>query len=188
MEQYYIITNIKAMSNIKTYPNNDILNESFVIYQIENDIIKDAYVGYTTVKLKTRYANHNGCHSNSKKSNSKNRTTLYLDFKKYGKENFTMSILAKCNTKDELISKEKEYQKQTKYIKYNRNLLKRDTRSGKNKGKVIQLTDSDGNVLLFNKPIEVAKKFNVHRSSILKAISNNYRFLRKYNAKFITIK
>lgn len=170
---------------LKTYPDKNILKERCLIYQIENDITKDAYVGYTTIELKKRYKNHNGCHSQSEYSNNKNRTTLYVDFIKYGKENFTMSILEICNCKKELIEKEKLYQKKKKYLKYNENLLKRDTRSGKNKGKIIKLTDIYGNILLFNKPIDVARKFNCHRSNVLKAISNKYRFLRKYKAEFI---
>ena len=173
------------MNKIKTYPDENILKKRCLIYQIENDITKDAYVGYTTIDLKTRYRNHNGCHSQSEHSNYKKRTPLYVDFIKYGKKNFTMSILEICNSKKELIEKEKIYQKNKKYLKYNKNLLNRDTRAGKNKYKIIKLTDFYGNVLLFNKPIDVAKKFNCHRSSVLKAINNNYKFLRKYKAEFI---
>ena len=170
---------------IKTHPNKDILLEKMVVYQIENDITKDAYVGFTTVCLKKRYYNHNVAHSNCLSSNCNNRTSLYLDFKEYGKENFTISILQKCKTKKELLSKEKEYQIQKKYVKYNRRSLNRDTTRGKNKDKIIKLTDINNNILLFARAIDVSREFNVHKSTVSKAIKGEYRFLRKYKAEYI---
>lgn len=170
---------------IKTYPNDSILEKSSVVYEIKNEITKDCYVGYTEKKLKVRYDSHNGCHSSSVHSNCGNRTGLYNDFLEYGKENFTMSILNTCKTKKQLIEIEKNYQTLDKYKKYNQKSLNRDTRPGKNKDSVIMLIDEDGNKSYYSRPIDVARSFNVHRSSVLKAIKNAYKFKRKYAAMFV---
>ncbi|MCG8867984.1 GIY-YIG nuclease family protein [Tenacibaculum finnmarkense] len=173
------------MSNIKIYPNETILNKSCVVYQIENDITQDAYVGYTKGKLKVRYSSHNGCHSSSVHSNCDNRTSLYRDFKKYGKSNFTMRILNTATNKTQLLELEKTYQVMPKYKKYNEQSKNRNTSSGKNKDMIILLIDEKGNRSYYENPIDVARSFNVHRSSIIKAINNAYKFKRKYVALFV---
>ncbi|MBE7691165.1 GIY-YIG nuclease family protein [Tenacibaculum piscium] len=173
------------MSSIKIYPNETILNKSCVVYQIENDITLDAYVGYTKGKLKVRYNSHNGCHSSSVHSNCNNRTSLYRDFKKYGKENFTIRILNTATNKTQLLELEKTYQVMPKYEKYNERSKNRDTSCRKNKDMIILLIDEKGNKSYYENPIDVARSFNVHRSSILKAINNAYKFKRKYVALFV---
>ena len=175
----------KHHKKIALSPDTSILSLRQVVYEIKNEITNDCYVGYTMGKLKVRYTSHNGCHSSSKYSNHKNRTSLYDDFKKYGKQNFTMSVLSVSDNAAGLRKIEKMYQSIGKYKRYNSRSINRDTRAGKNKNKIIMLIDPKGSKTFFKKPIDVAREFNVHRSSILKAINNGYRFKRKYQAVFV---
>ena len=169
---------------MKYYPTNEILKISMVLYQIKNTVTNNCYVGYTTRKLEDRISQHLGCHSKSSASACYNRTKMYEDFNKYGLENFSVSILGICQTKKELIDAEKLFQDHKDFKYYNERNSKKDT-TKKHKLKKVCLTDSQGIKQYFKSPIEVAKKFNCHRSNVIKAIKGQYLLKRKYKAEYI---
>lgn len=66
-----------------------------MIYLIENDITKDRYIGHTSLTEKKRFATHK---SNAAKDG---QTYLYKAMRKYGFENFKVSVLDKDGGFDE---------------------------------------------------------------------------------------
>jgi group I intron endonuclease len=72
-----------------------------VIYQITNNITNDFYIG-KSVNPKERFYKHK---YNASQTNS--QTHLYRAMRKYGTDNFSMSILDEANSKEELNDKEK---------------------------------------------------------------------------------
>ena len=172
------------MRELKYHPTNEILEVSMVLYQIKNTITNNSYVGYTTRKLEDRIKQHLGCHSKSASSDCYNRTKMYEDFKKFGLENFTLSILGIFQTKKELINAEKLLQNQKDFKYYNERNAKKDT-TKKHSLKKICLTDAQGIKQYFKSPIEVAKIFKCHRSNVTKAIKGQYLLKRKYKVEYI---
>jgi len=72
-----------------------------VIYQIINNITNDFYIG-KSVNPKERFYKHK---YNASQTNS--QTHLYRAMRKYGTDNFSMSILDEANSTEELDDKEK---------------------------------------------------------------------------------
>ncbi len=166
------------------HQNRD-LGISGVVYQIECLITGDKYVGQTSRTLKQRITNHIGCHSNSTYSGCNKRTSLYDDVKKYGWENFELSIIA--TSPDETIRRkivEKFCQNKIDFIKYAERDINRDT--SKKQKELYCKFQSVGDTLYFKSPMEATKYFckvenrNINRTSILKSITEGYKFLRKY--------
>lgn len=80
-------------------------NESMVVYLIRNNINGKLYVGITTRKLKKRMKEHRDV---SLRSPSDTSILLYSALKKYGSENFSVSVLEKCKSRKDLeLSEEK---------------------------------------------------------------------------------
>ena len=169
---------------INFLPSKSILNESMVVYEIENKISGNCYVGITTKKLQNRIYQHINLHSKNESSGKNNRTSLYLDFNKYGLHNFSVRILHKCNTKRELLNLEKQIVKNEKYLLYAQNGLKRDF-TKKNYFTGVYLIDENNNKTLFKSPSEIAKKFGCHRSNVIKVIKGKYKLRRKYKVEYI---
>lgn len=78
-------------------------NESMVVYMIRNNINGKLYVGITTRKLKKRMREHFDI-SNQSSNNAK--SSLHHSLKKYGSENFSVSILEKCKDEKKLTEAE----------------------------------------------------------------------------------
>ena len=74
-----------------------------IIYLIRNTINKKCYVGQTTRSIEYRYKQH--------MSNGSTCTLLKRSIKKYGKDNFTCTVLLECDNKD-LAEYEKKYIKE----------------------------------------------------------------------------
>ena len=64
------------------------------IYKIENNINGKIYIGQTIQSLKTRFKRH--C-SFSALSDSEAKMPIKKAIKKYGKENFTISVVEECD-------------------------------------------------------------------------------------------
>ena len=77
------------------------------IYKIYNTITDDIYIGATTQLLCERMRGHRQVYKATKNINNK----LYQHFNKYGKDKFYIMLLenVKCNSKEELTQKEREY-------------------------------------------------------------------------------
>jgi group I intron endonuclease len=73
------------------------LEESMVIYLITNKINGKMYVGQTRNKLKERWAAHKRCRDNM---------AIAKAIKKYGIEKFSIQVIDRCQTADELNKKE----------------------------------------------------------------------------------
>lgn len=71
-----------------------------IIYLIRNTINKKCYVGQTTRSISVRYKQH--------MSNGSTCTLLKRSIEKYGKDNFTCTVLLECDNKD-LAEYEKKY-------------------------------------------------------------------------------
>jgi len=71
-----------------------------IIYKITNKINNKIYIGQTTRRLKTRWNGH------ISKSYSKTGSPLHAAIKKYKKENFTIEIIKKCYSREELNEEE----------------------------------------------------------------------------------
>tara|TARA_B110000503_G_scaffold63560_1_gene100253 strand:+ start:69 stop:683 length:615 start_codon:yes stop_codon:yes gene_type:complete len=69
-----------------------------MIYLIENDITKDQYIGYTAESEKKRFTRHK---LNAKKDG---QTYLYRAMRKYGFENFKVSVLDKDGGYDDEVN------------------------------------------------------------------------------------
>jgi len=67
-----------------------------LIYKITNKINGKIYIGQTTRRLKTRWNGH------ISKSYSKTGSPLHAAIKKYKKENFTIEIIKRCSSREEL--------------------------------------------------------------------------------------
>lgn len=63
------------------------------IYKITNRVNNKLYIGKTLYNIEKRWREHLG---SSKKNNCKHRP-LYYAINKYGKENFSIEVLEKCN-------------------------------------------------------------------------------------------
>lgn len=74
-----------------------------VIYKITNNINGKVYIGQTINPIESRFRAH--CNKTSSRYQSK----LYYAIKKYGKESFSIEVLEKGQTKEELDSKEMSY-------------------------------------------------------------------------------
>jgi hypothetical protein len=170
---------------IKRVPSNIIDDISMVCYEIKNNITGDCYAGMTTRKLIKRINQHEKLHSKKGSSNSVNRTLMYVDFEKYGIDNFSVRILKQCKTKLELLEYEKEKRLEPQYSKYSFREKTKNT-SKKHKLTKVLLTDLKGNELLFSRSIYVARFCECDRSNVTKALKGQYRLKRKYKAEYIT--
>lgn len=75
------------------------------IYLIKNNLNNKYYVGQTTQsRVERRWQSH--CHL---KKNLKNPPLISLAISKYGKENFTFTVIAVCSSQSELDELEKKY-------------------------------------------------------------------------------
>ena len=72
-----------------------------IIYQIINNITNDFYIG-KSIKPETRFYQHK-----YNASKTKSQTYLYRAMRKYGIDNFSMSVLDEANTIQELNDKER---------------------------------------------------------------------------------
>lgn len=84
--------------------NNDIANKTFVIYKITNNLNDKIYIGKTIQKLSTRIYQH-VWDSKSNKDNSNNK--FHNAIRKYGENNFTVTIIDGALSDSELKEKEK---------------------------------------------------------------------------------
>jgi group I intron endonuclease len=92
----------------------NINKDTMIIYKIENKINHKKYIGYTTHTLEWRWKRHLNVAYNP---NSKDYNEVFKRaIRKYGKENFELSIIEKCDTIEEL--KEKEVYWIAKYNTY----------------------------------------------------------------------
>lgn len=160
-----------------------------IVYEIECLVNGDKYVGQTSRTLKERLIGHMGSHSNSIYSGCKNRTELYNDVKKFGWSNFKVSIISQCNdAKIRVNFIEKHYQKLPSYKRYAERDINRDT--SKNRNTHYCKFVSGKECIYFRNPMEATIYFSnqlgksIHRTSVIKSISNNYRFLRKYTVSY----
>jgi len=71
-----------------------------LIYKIQNKINNKVYIGQTTRTISRRWQEH--C-QNAKNGNS---SVIYKAIRKYGKDNFTVSMVCKANNLDELNQRE----------------------------------------------------------------------------------
>lgn len=71
-----------------------------VIYKITNKINNKVYIGQTTRSIKKRFSRH---------CNEKSCAAIHMAIKKYGKENFEITILQNCDNKKDLNKKEKYF-------------------------------------------------------------------------------
>jgi|688.fasta_scaffold10912_6 group I intron endonuclease len=71
-----------------------------IIYKITNTVNGKIYIGQTTRRLKTRWNGH------ISRSYSKSGSPLHAAIKKYKKENFTIEIIKKCSSREELNEEE----------------------------------------------------------------------------------
>ena len=78
-----------------------------LIYKIENIINGKVYIGLTKATLQYRWARHI-----TESRNVNNTKHLYKSMRKYGVENFRITILAETNSSEELGRLEREYIKQ----------------------------------------------------------------------------
>ena len=106
-EQFYIdkykptLNSKNAISTRKDHIRSK-ANAISGIYKITNLITNDFYIG-SSKNIESRLAYHKA----KFKSNEETFNKLYLDFKKYGLENFKFEILEKCSTN--IKEKEQEY-------------------------------------------------------------------------------
>lgn len=73
------------------------------IYRITNNVTGMSYVGNTSYDIQKRWREH--CHD-AKKARCQNRP-LYADMQEYGFENFSISVIEKCN--DEIANEREKY-------------------------------------------------------------------------------
>lgn len=169
------------------FPDKFILEKKMVVYEIENTITGDCYLGITTNQLKKRIHNHLNSHSKSSFSGCGTRTLMYEDFKKYGIQNFVLKILYIGKSKKQLLSFESTIKHQEKYFKYASRDINKDTSSKENLNKKVCLIDSKGRKLIFDSPMDVTREFKCSRTNIVKAIKDKYLFLREYIAFYIDV-
>jgi group I intron endonuclease len=81
------------------------------VYLVRNELTGSVYVGITRSSLKVRWKSHKSSSKRGKK------LKLYDAMRKYGFENFSISILKTCESEDDLLASEKYY------VKYYRDLL-----------------------------------------------------------------
>ncbi len=79
-----------------------------IIYKITNTINLKAYIGQTIYSLEERWSQHN--------SKSSGCVAIASALLKYGKENFTIEIMAICNSLEELNKKESQFIKEQNTI------------------------------------------------------------------------
>lgn len=77
-----------------------------IVYKITNLINGKIYIGRTTKPLQKRWGVH-CCHAI--KNYKPNKSYIQRAIKKYGKENFIIEEIAKCNSLEELYNKEIDY-------------------------------------------------------------------------------
>lgn len=80
------------MNLLRTEPSK--LNAYGFIYKITNNINKKIYVGQTTIPISVRFR----CHCNGKQLTM----PIYHAIKKYGRENFSLEMIAICSNKEKL--------------------------------------------------------------------------------------
>lgn len=74
-----------------------------IVYKITNNINNKVYIGQTVGSLKKRWISH----YNSSKST--HRSAIRSAIKKYGKDNFEIKVIARCESEDELDHRETYY-------------------------------------------------------------------------------
>jgi group I intron endonuclease len=74
-----------------------------VVYKITNKITNESYIGQTVQSLKKRWNSHCSIKSGNK------CTYIYRAIQKYGKENFEISIITRCNSIEEMNHREAYY-------------------------------------------------------------------------------
>lgn len=74
------------------------------IYKIENKVTGQVYIGQST-NIKRRFKDHMVRAFNNFPSNEQYNNELYIDLRRYGKENFTFMVIEECQ-KEELKEKE----------------------------------------------------------------------------------
>lgn len=176
--------------SLKIQHNISDLHKKNVVYEIECLITGDKYIGKTS-NMKKRMMLHEGCHSKSSKSGCNTRTPLYQDTKKYGWENFRLSILAEnINQKYFLGFVEKFCQDKIEYSKYMSAQKNRNT-SPKRTLHYCKFSKQNEE-LVFKNPMEATNYFtkiykkDFDRTSVLKSISNGYLFNKEWKAEYIS--
>lgn len=158
---------------------------SYSLYVITNRLTEDGYVGVTSKSIYQRWKQHLA-HMKSKVSNTKNRSLLYADMKQFGIENFEIEKIFTFHDKKKALETERRLQKNNaKFKRYSSRDLQRD-RTPKFNGSFI--LKSKNETLVCKSAVSIARQFNVHRSSVIRAYNDGYLFLRKYVVERITRK
>lgn len=74
-----------------------------IVYKITNKINNKVYIGQTIISIRKRWTSHCSL------SKSVHRSAIRSAIQKYGKDNFEIKVIAKCNSIDELNHREKYY-------------------------------------------------------------------------------
>ena len=156
------------------------------IYIITNKINNKVYIGQTIQSLERRFICH-ACHSNKSRSDY-----MYIKraIHKYGKENFTISLLEECPV-DKLNQREEYWIKKYNSFKNGYNLtIGGDHSSNYEEKKLENNIDINAfkDFIIQNKPlaIEVAKKFNICKCSVynlIKRLNDPRLVLNSYNPR-----
>lgn len=151
--------------------------KNYNVYIISNKNNNDLYIGTTSLEINDRFKIHRQ-HLNSKCSNIENRSSLYLDMAKYGIDSFNISLLKNNLTKKHALKIEAEFQNNdVRFKKYAKKDLARDCRPKFNSCyKLI----SEDDILFYKSTVEIAKKFNCHKTNVTRSLNDGYLFLKKY--------
>lgn len=82
---------------------DDKYNIDYVIYRFKNKINGKVYIGQTTKSLRKRVIQHM---TNSRPTTKSHKSYFHRALYKYGIENFSLDVVERCNTKEELDERE----------------------------------------------------------------------------------
>jgi esterase/lipase len=151
--------------------------ENYKVYIIKNTINKNLYVGTTSLELDKRFKIHK-MHLFSKCSNIENRSFIYKDMLNFGFNNFFIELFKSNLNKSQALEIEKELQTKNKlFYQYAKRDLQRINCNKYNS--CYKLVSAD-ECIYFKTTVEIAKKFNCHKTNVTRSINDNYLLLRKY--------
>jgi hypothetical protein len=165
--------------------NEDDLEQTNVLYCIENTVNGNKYVGMTKRRFIDRMNQHMFMHSKQKSSDSENRTTLYKDFEIYGLKAFHAYVLMQNDDTSILIKEEDRLRSEVEeYYEYAKRDLNRDTSRKVEYSKII-CTSLDGKERLeFKTQAECGRHFDCHRTNVKRALRGEYNLKKKWRVTY----
>lgn len=143
------------------------MKKTYSVYKITNKINGKMYIGCTSQGIKKRFKEHLYSHKKNR-----NNQYLYRAFRKYGPENFKISLLIEAETYEKMLSAEIKYIKKydTYHNGYNMTLGGEGTVGNRNSGEKLKKTftilSPEGKYVTHRGMSDFARKHNLSRECI----------------------